>query len=100
MVIQQAMAAGKPVVATRVGGVPYLVHQEHTGLLVEYGDVGEFAGAISRLLTDAPLRRKVGLAARAEAERRFRATDVARRTRQIYYAIMEEGKHAGHRWFR
>jgi glycosyltransferase involved in cell wall biosynthesis len=100
MVIQQAMAAGKPVVATRVGGVPYLVHHEHTGLLVEYGDVDGLADAISLLLSNGSLRRRTGLAARAEAERRFRAADVARRTCQIYYAILGGGNNARHRWFR
>lgn len=99
MVIQQAMAAGKSVVATPVGGVPYLVRHEHTGLLVDYGDIEGLADAISRLLSDGVLRRSMGLAARAEAMRRFRAADVARRTRQVYSTILEEND-ARHSWLR
>lgn len=102
MVIQQAMAAGKPVVATRVGGVPYLVHHEHTGLLVEYGDVDGLAEAISHVLSDGALRRSMGRTAREEAVRRFRAADISRQTRQIYHTISKERKvnNAWYRWFR
>ena len=92
MVIQQAMAAGKPVVATRVGGVPYLIHHEQTGLLVEYGNIDGLADAISLLLSDDALRRRMGLASRDEAMQRFRAADVACRTRQVYHIVLEAGK--------
>jgi glycosyltransferase involved in cell wall biosynthesis len=92
MVIQQAMAAGKPVIATRVGGIPYLIDHEHTGLLVEYGDVAGLANAIQRLLCDRSLRQKIGLAGRKVAAQRFRAADVARHTRQVYYTVLKESE--------
>ncbi|MCR4405514.1 MAG: glycosyltransferase family 4 protein [Anaerolineae bacterium] len=90
MAIQQAMAAGKPVVATRVGGVPYMVLQEETGLLVEYGDVLGLAEAMVRLLYDDALRARLGERAREEAVRRFRAAVVACRTYEVYRKLFEE----------
>ena len=52
------MAAGISVVARRIGGLPYTVNDGLTGLLCEAGNPAELAEKISRLLHDAPLRRK------------------------------------------
>lgn len=90
MAIQEAMAAGKAVVSTRVGGIPYLVDHDRTGLLTESGDVDGLAAAITTLLRDSSLRGRMGLAAKAEAEQRFRADHVAARTREIYYEILNQ----------
>ena len=90
MAIQEAMAAGKAVVSTRVGGIPYLVDHDRTGLLVESGDVDGLATAIATLLRDDNLRRSMGQAAKAEAEHRFQANRVAARTREIYYQILNQ----------
>ena len=46
------MAAGLPVVATRVGGIPYVVGHRRTGLLSEYGDVKAFSNSLTELLKD------------------------------------------------
>ena len=91
MVIEQAMAARVPVVATRVGGVDYLVDHGRTGFVVEFGDVEGLAGAMSRVLTDADLRTQMGEAGRVEADRRFRAEVVARQTRQVYDQVLGSG---------
>lgn len=88
MVIEQAMAARVPVVATRVGGVDYLVDHGRTGFVVEFGDIEGLAEAMIRLLADSDLRASMGEAGRFEAERRFRADVVARQTRQVYYRIL------------
>lgn len=56
----EAMAAGRPTVAVRVGGVPEVVRHGTSGLLVEPGDEAAFAGAVSRLLDDAELRNRMG----------------------------------------
>lgn len=87
MVIAQAMAAGKPVVATRVGGVPEMVQHEKTGLLVEAGDIGGLADALLRLLNDPALRACQGEAGRIFAIENYRADSVARRTCQAYRTI-------------
>lgn len=84
MVIEQAMAARVPVVATRVGGVDYLVDHGRTGFVVELDDVKGLAEAMVRLLADADLRARMGEAGRVEADRRFRTEVVARQTRQVY----------------
>ena len=64
----EAMAAGVPVVATAVGGVPEIVRDEHNGLLVGSGDVGAMAAAMSRILTDPTLGSRLALAGRAVLE--------------------------------
>jgi len=90
MVIEEVMAAGKPVVATRVGGVPCLVEHEQTGLLTGVGDTEELARAMNRLLADEPLRARMGREARRRAESRFRAAAVARRTRKVYDIVIND----------
>jgi glycosyltransferase involved in cell wall biosynthesis len=65
VVCAEAMAHGKPVVASAVGGLVGLVQDGETGLLVPPGDPVALRGAIERLLADAPLRARLGRAARA-----------------------------------
>lgn len=60
IVLLEAMAAGKPVVATRIGGIPYVVKHEETGLLVEYGNPEELGESITILLKHDDLRKKMG----------------------------------------
>jgi colanic acid/amylovoran biosynthesis glycosyltransferase len=71
MVAREAMAHGRPVVATRVGGLADAVDDGETGYLVEPGDVPALRAALERLLGDADLRRRLGAAARARAAERF-----------------------------
>ena len=68
MVILEAMAHGRPIVATPVGGIPTLVEDGVTGLLVPRGDPQALREAIERLLADRVLRRKLGAAARARVQ--------------------------------
>ena len=63
-VIVEAMAAGKPVVASNTGGIPDLVIDGETGFLVEPGDPAGLASAINKLLEDPDLRSKMGQAGR------------------------------------
>ena len=61
----EAMAAGRPVVASRVGGIPELVRHGIDGLLVRPGDPAALAGALNEVLTDPALAAALGAAARA-----------------------------------
>jgi glycosyltransferase involved in cell wall biosynthesis len=67
VVCAEAMAHGRPVVASAVGGLRDLVVDGETGLLVPPGDVAALRSALERLLADAELRRRLGAAARARA---------------------------------
>jgi glycosyltransferase involved in cell wall biosynthesis len=65
----EAMAHGRPVVATAVGGIPQLVEDGRTGFLVPPGDVPALRDALERVLADPALRRRLGDAGRARIER-------------------------------
>jgi glycosyltransferase involved in cell wall biosynthesis len=69
--VLEAMAAGLPVVATRVGGVPELVVDGETGLLVPPADPRALAAALQRLLDEPELRARLGAAGRARVEKQF-----------------------------
>jgi glycosyltransferase involved in cell wall biosynthesis len=71
VVCAEAMAHGRPVVASAVGGLLDLVVDGETGLLVPPGDVDALRGALRRLLGDAELRRRMGEAGRRRARARF-----------------------------
>jgi glycosyltransferase involved in cell wall biosynthesis len=70
-VLAEAMAVGRPVVAARCGGIPEVVEDRVTGLLVTPGDAAGFRSAVARLLDDAELRSDLGRAGRARAAERF-----------------------------
>lgn len=71
VVAREAMAYGRPVVATSVGGLADAVEHEVNGLLVPRGDPQALREAIERLLADAKLRRRLGAAARNKARREW-----------------------------
>lgn len=64
----EAMAAGKAILASRVGGVPEIVQDGKTGLLFPAGDADALAEAIERLTADAALRQRLGAAGRERAQ--------------------------------
>jgi colanic acid/amylovoran biosynthesis glycosyltransferase len=71
-VIIEAMAAARPVVSTRLAGIPESVVNNKTGVLVSPGDTTALAQALDRLLGDAELRLRYGRAGRARVEQHFR----------------------------
>jgi glycosyltransferase involved in cell wall biosynthesis len=66
-----AMGAGLPVVASRVAGIPEVVHDRVSGLLVDAGDASQLARALAALVQDGALRARLGTAARAYVRPRF-----------------------------
>jgi glycosyltransferase involved in cell wall biosynthesis len=90
MAVGQAMAAGKPIVASGVGGLPWLVEEGVSGLLVEPGDVEGLARALTAVLTDEARRNAMGEAARRKALARFEAGAVAEQTVQVYRQVLAE----------
>jgi glycosyltransferase involved in cell wall biosynthesis len=87
LVLLEAMARGKPVVATPVGGVGELVVDGETGLLVQPGDVGALAGALRRLRDDPDLRARLGEAGRDLVAHRFSADAMVERVLEVYDEI-------------
>jgi glycosyltransferase involved in cell wall biosynthesis len=93
MIISETMAAGKPIVATPVGGIPEVVVDGETGFLAPVGDPQGLADKILRLLTDSALRQRMGAAARAVAAGRFKRSVNIDRTLAFYDEILkDEGK--------
>jgi glycosyltransferase involved in cell wall biosynthesis len=90
MVIQQAMAAGLAVIATRVGGIPTQVDEGATGLLFDAGDVAQLSDTIARIGSDTGLADRLGTAARAVAADRYQSSAVARATAAVYQTIVTE----------
>jgi len=86
--IEQAMAAGKVVVASDVGGVPHLLANGQAGLLVRPDDSAGLVEALRQAMQDDALRQRLGQAARRAAEQRFRASVVARQTVAVYDEII------------
>ncbi len=87
----EAMAAGRPVVVTRVGGLPEVVADGRTGLVVDPGNPTALAGALGRLLADGALRARLGAAARDQARREHDWPVVAGRMAAVYAGAVRGG---------
>ena len=89
----EAMAHGRPVVASGVGGLLDLVVNGETGILVEPGNVQALRAALERLLSDPRLRRRMGDAGRQRAAEHFSWPRVTRKTLDVYarYAGKKSG---------
>ena len=83
----EAMAMGRPLVASRIGGLSDIVEDEQTGLLVPPGDAQALGAAIQRLLNDADLRERMGNAAKQRVSR-FKATTVVPQIEQVYQELL------------
>lgn len=84
LVVLEAMALGRPVVATTVGGTPELVADGETGLLVPPRDVGALTAALKRVLDDEGLRRRLGKAGRLRVAERFSTEAMTRDVLAVY----------------
>ncbi len=88
LVAAEGMAAGKAVVATRVGGIPEVVAEGETGLLVDRGDAAALAEAIAQLAGNDELRSSLGAAGRRRAMELFHAPAMAGRMMDLYDSVM------------
>jgi glycosyltransferase involved in cell wall biosynthesis len=87
LVVLEAMAHAKPVVATTVGGTPEAVVDGETGLLVPPRDVRALGTALARLADNEGLRRRFGESGRERVETHFQASAMTRRILEIYDEI-------------
>ncbi|MGH9703337.1 MAG: glycosyltransferase, partial [Candidatus Acidiferrales bacterium] len=86
MSLLEALAAKRPTIATRVGGVPRLIRNNETGLLIESGDVAGLREAMERLLADPALAARLARAGRTLVEEQFSSQAMARK----YLNVFEE----------
>jgi colanic acid/amylovoran biosynthesis glycosyltransferase len=90
VVLMEAMALGVPVVTTRIMGVPELVEDGETGLLVAPGHVGQLTAALAQLLNDQVLRERLAAQAYDKVRREFSVDHSARTLRGIFERALGE----------
>ncbi len=88
MVVLEAMAAGVPVLAANVGGVPDLIQHELNGLLCDPAQPETFRAGVARLLEDRSLAVRLATAAKAQARERFYPLVIANKHLEIYREIV------------
>jgi glycosyltransferase involved in cell wall biosynthesis len=93
-VLLESMAAGVPVVATRVGGTPEAVQDGITGLLVPPGDSGALARAVDRLLSDPEFASRLGRSGRQLVTRQFSMDVMVQATERLYHALLDKRRRA------
>ena len=88
--VLEAMAAGKPVVATKVGGLTELVEDQMTGLLVPPEDPSALARSISRLVSQRGLAEEMGGRAWERVQKHFTVEQMAKKNEDYYYEILQD----------
>lgn len=89
----ESMAAGVPVVATRVGGTPEIVEDGVSGLLVPPGDPEALAAALSRLLQDRITAKRLGQSARRQVFSRYSLEQAVASTERLYHDLLLRARH-------
>jgi glycosyltransferase involved in cell wall biosynthesis len=92
MVVLEAQAAGIPVMASKVGGVPDLIEDGVTGLLTDPARPDSMRHAISRLLSDSNLSTALSSNARLQSVKRFHPNVIAQRHLEIYREVFSSNK--------
>ncbi len=88
LITLEAMAAGVPILATCVGGIPDQIHHEREGLLVPPSDPEALADGMCRILADRTLAKRLAVAGRCRVESEFRHEDMVRRIEVVYRAVL------------
>jgi len=88
LVLLEALALARPVVATAVGGIPEIVEHGVSGLLVEAGDANALAGACLRVIDDPAFGRQMGSAGRRRVETAFSAAVMAADVAKVYRTLV------------
>ena len=88
MALLEAMAASRPIVASRVGGIPEIIEDGVEGFLVEPMDVDSLAERCRRLIKSPDVARKMGEQARTRVERDFSAVAMADRVASVYNKLL------------
>lgn len=86
--IMEAMACGKPIVASNVGGIPESVVDGETGLLVEAGNIDLLAEAVAKLANDEALRKDMGRKGQLRAQADFSVDSLIHDTLAVYYQLL------------
>lgn len=92
MCLIEAMACEKPVVATRVGGIPEIVEDGVCGLLTSPHAPHELADAVERLLLDSDLRRRIAVAGRQRVLRSFTRDAFTTRVVDVYHGLVDRAR--------
>ncbi len=89
MVVLEAMAAGVPVLAAKVGGLPDLIEEGTTGLFCDPLDAATIASAVKRVLAEPAFGRQLAFQAKERAHARFHPLAIARRHMEIYREVLQ-----------
>lgn len=89
MVVAQAMAAGKMVIATRVGGIPFMVDEDRSGKLVDYGDHEGLVEALEYAYLNSKEVREMGLRGKEIAKSKFQEIEIVKKTKELYLQLLE-----------
>lgn len=89
-VLLEAQAAGKPVIGTRVGGIPEVIREGETGFVVPPKDPEALADAMIKLLKDPERQRTMGLAAKKWVDQKFSVEEMIQKISQLYEELIQK----------
>jgi len=89
LTIAEAMAVGVPVVASNVGGIPEMIEDGNTGLLIDPHDIRSISDAVLKIFSDERLARSMGQSAKETAREKYSASIACERTLRAYREILE-----------
>ena len=91
MTLFEGMAAGLPIIATPVNGIPYEMKEPDNGFLVDYGDIKTMAKKVNELLENKKLREKIGKA-NIKRSKEYRWDTIAEKTETLYMGALRRNE--------